>query len=361
MKRMMYLILGLAVVVAGCGRAYEEEAPLEIPQVDSAQLKQTRITCVMDEPVISGTNLVYCSTFQLAWNELKDGIIKSDIRMQDEPPMVELFNKGLATKKDISDSAYMAMAGFGRDGIVDKINQALKGKFQDQAPKVSEQVGSDEILAYAFLYKNLKFKYVFGKSKYPIDFKAASGNISVKGFGIDVDVEIPDYEEVVKQVSILDYQSDDDFIIRLLTTSVDDEIIMAKINPGKTISEMISTVQSRIKRGTPASFGSRDILSIPKIDFNVSHSYNELLNKNFTNKGWQEYFIRKALQAIRFRLNEIGVILKSESRSIYSKGSSYVARRLVFDKPFLIYLKEKDGQSPYFAMWVDNPELLVKD
>ncbi|MFA5793852.1 MAG: hypothetical protein WC980_02095 [Candidatus Brocadiia bacterium] len=360
MGKALYLILGLVIAVAGCGRAQEEESPLEIPQVDSTQLKQTRITSVLDEPVVSGTNLVYCSTFQLAWNELKDGIIKEDIRMKDEPPLVGLLNRGLASKKDISDSAYVAMAGFGKDGIVDKINQALKSKFQDQAPVVREDLEPIDILAYAFLYKNLKFKYIFGKLKYEFDFRGSSGITSVKAFGID-NRRLPDYEQVAKQVSILDYQNDDDFIIRLLTDSADDEVVLAKINPGKTISETVLTVLERIKKGTPAAFGENDKLSIPKIDFNVRHSYKELLDKDFTNKDWHDYFIRKALQSIRFRLNERGVILKSETKIFVEyKCLPPVHRQLFFDKPFLIYLKEKGGKSPYFVMWVDNPELLVK-
>jgi hypothetical protein len=32
---------------------------------------------------------------------------------------------------------------------------------------------------------------------------------------------------------------------------------------------------------------------------------------------------------------------------------------MVFDKPFLVVLERADAMSPYFVMWVDNPELLV--
>ena len=31
----------------------------------------------------------------------------------------------------------------------------------------------------------------------------------------------------------------------------------------------------------------------------------------------------------------------------------------VFDKPFLIMLQRKDAEMPYFALWVDNTELLM--
>jgi hypothetical protein len=33
---------------------------------------------------------------------------------------------------------------------------------------------------------------------------------------------------------------------------------------------------------------------------------------------------------------------------------------LVFDKPFLVLLKLASSDKPYFAMWVDNSEVLVR-
>ena len=33
-------------------------------------------------------------------------------------------------------------------------------------------------------------------------------------------------------------------------------------------------------------------------------------------------------------------------------------RRLAFDRPFLLYLKERESDVPYFAMWIENEEVL---
>ncbi len=40
-----------------------------------------------------------------------------------------------------------------------------------------------------------------------------------------------------------------------------------------------------------------------------------------------------------------------------SLGSA--ATYYIFDRPFLLYLKKRAGGRPYFAMWIDDPELLV--
>ena len=100
-------------------------------------------------------------------------------------------------------------------------------------------------------------------------------------------------------------------------------------------------------------------MQIPKINFNITHAYSELINKHFKNKGYVEYFIRKAQQDILFKMDEKGAILISEARILAGKGVS-IPKHLIFDEPFLIYLKEKDRKYPYFAMWADNPELMIK-
>ena len=35
-------------------------------------------------------------------------------------------------------------------------------------------------------------------------------------------------------------------------------------------------------------------------------------------------------------------------------------RHFVFDKSFLLYLKQKDSDAPYFAMWIETAEVLEK-
>ena len=32
----------------------------------------------------------------------------------------------------------------------------------------------------------------------------------------------------------------------------------------------------------------------------------------------------------------------------------------IFDQPFLLMIRYKDSEQPYFAMWVDNAEIMVK-
>jgi hypothetical protein len=345
----------LLTLTAGCTST---EAPV---QVDSSKLEKTLITSHMEEKITPGRNLIYCLTFQIAWNELKDNIIKEDIRLTDEPPIVPFLNKSLSTKADISEDCYVAMAGFGKDGILEKINKALKAKFGADAPVVEEQLGPDWIFAYAFLYKNLEFKQEFECLEKSIAFPFNGGVKKVKAFGIkEYDSDSKRHQKIARQVSILHYNffsEHPDFVIRLKSASPDDEIILARVEPEETLAKTLAGVQRQIENAEPDTLDYDDTLQIPQFDFDLKHSYSELCNKHFKNKGFKGYFILKAIQSIRFKLSEKGVLLKSEARI----PVPCEPKRLIFDRPFLIYLKEKGAKYPYFAMWVGNAELLVKE
>lgn len=67
------------------------------------------------------------------------------------------------------------------------------------------------------------------------------------------------------------------------------------------------------------------------------------------------------IQSVRFRLDEYGAILKSQAAGVVKCAVKQrkKPRQFVFDKPFLILLERKGAGQPYFALWVDNAELLV--
>jgi hypothetical protein len=382
------VLLTLGLIPAGCNysevaekvaqaHSSKKDAGDAAPQVDSSSLKETTITSQMEGKITPGKNLIYCSTFQIAWNELKDKIVKEDIRLTNEPPIVTFLNKSLSTKADISEDCYVAMAGFGKDGIVQKINNALREKFREAPPVVQRHIEPDWILAYAYLHKNLRFKVAFDKFEndgYPLFFNSREKKNNVQSFGIDryCEDEKPEFE-MGKQVEVLYYSEPPEkklvekdgklvaedrreFIVRLKTTSVSDELVLACIEPEETLSATFEAAVSRTEGHTAAPLKTNDILLIPKLNLNILHSYSELLKKYLRNKGFEGYWIAEALQSIRFSLTEKGALLSSDTHiSVFCDH-----RLLVFDKPFLLYLKEKGAKYPYFAMWVGNAELMVR-
>jgi serine protease inhibitor len=127
--------------------------------------------------------------------------------------------------------------------------------------------------------------------------------------------------------------------------------------------ETVDSVFKRIGQGRKANLEENDTIQIPKLDFDVLREYQEIIGRGVLNKGLTDYYISKAIQSIRFKLNEKGALLKSEA-AMAMIGMSMETKRpkcLVFNQPFLLCLKEKTGKYPYFVMWVDNAELLLQE
>ena len=79
-------------------------------------------------------------------------------------------------------------------------------------------------------------------------------------------------------------------------------------------------------------------------------------DKRLVNAGFNGYHIAKALQTIRFKLDRSGAELSSESQIFCLPDATH----FVLDRPFLIVVKKRGAQRPFFVMWVDNAELLCK-
>lgn len=315
----------------------------------------TVVAPYLEHAVPKSHNLIYCNTFQIAWRELRDSIVGGPIAMEAEIPLVGFLNTGAVSTAAAAD--YVAMAGFGRDHIVASINGELVRKFGEAAPSIKTELEEDDILAYAYLFKNLLFEDEFEDIEQPLFFQGAA-SADVRAFGIEK-FDHALHEKMGAQVRILDYQDDLDFILTLSTTSPTDIMVLALVEPRKTLLETYSAVEERIAHASPERLKKDDVLKIPKIAFDIEHSYGELLNKAFKNEGFTDYFIAEALQAIRFKLDQKGALLESESEIVLKKNGNE-GRYLVFSQPFLLYLKEEDGPYPYLAVWVNDPEILIE-
>lgn len=356
MKKSVILIglLSGCLLLSSCSFKRPLTAEAKTLQINSKDLKSTVVSSYLEQPVQAGRNIIYCSSFQLAWNEFEDNIIKDKLKLDGNPEMAVKLDKRLTDKNDISEKDYFVMSGYGRDNIVEKINKGLKDKFKDDAPKVEEQLFPDDIMAYAYLYKNLQFKDEFESLAEPLKFNGED----VKAFGINS--KNSKNENIAKQVQVLYYKSPDDFVIKLISKSENDEFILAKLTPGTDLLKTIEAVNTRIKDGEETGLYENETLRIPKFSFDITRDFDEILQRSILNKGFEGYFIAKARQDTRFILDEKGAVLKSEGRIIAQKSAPVMVRSFIFDKPFLIMMREKGAKAPYFALWAETAELMVK-
>lgn len=354
-----FYVLGVFITIA-IGQDHKEQPLMDTTgpvalRTNVKCLKHTIVTPHMNQRILQDTNVLWCSTFQLAWNELCN-LFGGPIRMEKAPTMVQILNQREASKNDLDEHSYIAMAGLGSEGIYKKINEKMQNQFQGQAnPQLFEEIHQSKMewIAYAYLYKQLPFRWAFTRFHGNLEF----GDKDVDSFGIDQLLnDQKDETRMASQVTILDYHDSDNFIIELKTCAKDDRLILAKIPPRDTLRETIATVECNIVGKKPRELDELTDLYIPILNFNLLHEYEDLYYKLIHTDKHGDTFIIYAAQLVQFRLDETGAVLESEA--IVAMGGKEI-KRLIFDKPFLILLKRRGAKRPYFALWVANAELLV--
>ena len=182
----------------------------------------------------------------------------------------------------------------------------------------------------------------------------------VKSFGIRKD-GFTVYRDLAKQVMLFDYKNDDDFIVKLLPEDENEEIILAKVKPEDTLYNTYTAVMNRINNSASSNFDLSDTIRIPEVDINMEKEYGELQGIIVEGK-LKGNIIEKAYQNIKFNLNREGAKLASEGIIVVptpGPGPIDTSKHLVFDKQYMICLKQKDAQKPYLLVWVDNENILV--
>ncbi len=341
--------------------AFTEQGLLE---ADASDLKETIVSPHLEAPIASGKNVLWCGTFQLAWNEAC-ALLGENVRLANEPPMVSILNKRSFKKRDIDAKSCVAVAGFVKDDVFGQIARQLQDTFHGQAtpryvPSGELTPRPQDIVVYSYLFKNLEFRVPFERIPTPVVF----GTKRVPCFGIGEEYKHKHYE-MLEQLLILDYQSKDDFVIELKTKSERDRVILAKMSPKPTLKATIDAVRERAN-SAPTQPRTGDVLKVPKLNFDVTRRFTELEGKELLHKNPQvanDLVVLSALQNIRYQFDEQGARLRSESHIAFGCGSTPspppTRHLMVFDKPFLIMLQTTGANVPYFALWVGNPELLV--
>lgn len=320
---------------------------------DKKELNETKgvdVVPTLSDKVSADTS--WCPTFQLIWNDFKNDIVKQNIKFDKKLDMLDNLNKEDFTKNDISDSYYYKIYGRKNLELKSKIENAIKEKFNqksdilDQFDWSSDALDSgkdviDRYFLYSMLYREFEFNKKF--DTFNDKFKEIE---NVKYFGI-----IKDNNEIRDQIKVYYYNDENDFAIKLITKN-NDEVIVIKNPKGETFEE----IYNNIKDKETTDFNSDDNFMMPKIDFNVLREYNELENKKIeTIDGI--YTIEKAIQSIKFSLDEKGGKVKSEAGmdvKFETTASDKKIRNFYVDDTFALLLKESNKEKPYFALRVDD-------
>lgn len=294
---------------------------------------------------------VWCGTFNLIWNDLRDELAKQDIEFEEQTDLVDNLNKGTFTTDELDDDSYYKVYGNPSYELKAEIEDTIKEKFDEESKILDqfewkEKPSKNDYFLYAMLKKEFKFPKEFTKLEND-DFGDYE---DVEYFGIDSSTD----KNVRDQVEVLYYNSENDFAIKLFTKQ-NDEVIITKGNEEKSFGSVYDNIieQKENYEGNE-KFTKYDKLKIPNIKLDIKKDIDEVTNQPFLFSNGQPYVINTALQTIEFELDEKGGKIKSEAGIMMTMMSAEPKeepeiREFMVDDNFVIFLKEENSKLPYFA------------
>ena len=206
---------------------------------DIKETKGVDVVPTMEDVIAKDSS--WCPTFQLIFNDLKNDIVKQDIKFDKSNTFLDNLNKEEFKESDISSDYYYKTYGVKSIELKNKIIKGIKDKFNQKSDILDKfdftNSSPNNYFFYSMLYREFKYPKKFNKLD---NGKFNDKYDSIKYFGIkDKD------EELAKQIKVLYYNNEDDFAIKLLTTS-NDEVIINKNPKGNNFREIYNNITSRI-------------------------------------------------------------------------------------------------------------------
>ena len=286
----------------------------------------------LDENTI---NNLWVGTLDLAWKELEEKIGLNKIELEGKMPQIANdLNESTFSKEMLNPNDY-------------KINV--------------ERTVTNGYKIDATLNKELNFLESFDNFS---DYKWTFGNSEeyIKYFGINN----ASPEKMNKNVEILFYNKlnngsllSNDMAIKLKTKE-GDEIILYRTDDKKSFDEYYEDIKAKTKNYKGRTeFSEDDELRVPYVKVNGMINYNQLYDKKIKNS--KELYIYDVIQNVNFYLNERGCNLSSKATMVTEyMGIGQDTKYCYFQDTFIIFMKEANFDKPYFALKVDNNDILEK-
>ena len=281
-------------------------------------------------------NNLWVGTLDLAWKDLEKQLGKDKI---------ELENEELQIVNDLNSS------NFSKE-MLDSNDYTIN----------VERTMTDGYKINATLNKELNFLEVFDNFSNDYNWKFGNNEENIKFFGINN----ASSEDMNKNIEILFYNKisnnelkSNDFAIKLRTKE-NDEIILYRTDELKSFDEYYQDIKEKEQKYTGSKeFSGDDELRVPYVRVNGQICYNELYGKVI--KDTNGLYLYDVIQNVNFSLNEKGCNLSSKATMVTEyMGIGEDTKYCYFQDTFIIFMKENKSNNPYFALKVDNTDILEK-
>jgi hypothetical protein len=340
-------------------------APQRVFDGDSQKLAATVVVPTLDTPVPGGKNAIWCASFQIAWDRLKNDVAGEAIQVATAEAAAARLNAGELPPDAIDEASCYATAGRVKDGIRERIRADMQKRFQ----KAAIEFGSADsaVVAYAYLQTRILFTIPYFENNEPLEFIGGDGKVTaVSSFGLG-HKQVGRYLKLHDQPELLyvnlnhepgQWKPPTEFVLDLCHDSTPNQVIVARIPRKETLKETLDDLKRRLTKPPSKEYRNAvSVLLVPNLNWNIRHRFGELegSDKRLLNSKLQGLYVSDAIQTVDFHLDRSGVELRSEAGTAAASASF---GNCLFDHPFLILVKKRGAESPMLVIWVDNAELL---
>ena len=271
-------------------------------------------------------NNLWIGTLDLAWKDLEEKV-GGRIELEENIDIANELNNSSFSKDMLDENDYTI-----------NVTRTVTNGYN-----IETKLNKNLNFWYPFDNFNNDYNYTFGKD----------GNDYIKYFGINNASK----EELNQNVEVLFYNGNNDFAV-LLNTKEGDKIILYRTDENKSFNEYYEDINN--KKGNyngSTAFEENDELLVPYVNVNGTVAYNELADKIIKNTNGM--YISNVIQDVNFNLNESGCNMQSHA-TMTTEYLSIGSRYFWFRDTFIIFMKEENSNMPYFALKVDNQDILEK-
>lgn len=279
-------------------------------------------------------NNIWIGTLDLAWKDLEEKIGTNKIEFEENIEIANKLNQSNFSKEMLDSNDYNI-----------KVERTWTNGYKIDAELIKE-------LNFLEPFDNLTDSHslIFGESDKRLKCFGIN-NATLKK--IDKNVEVLFYDKISEN-----NLNGKTFAVKLKTKE-GDEIILYRTDEEKSFEEYYNDIiEKNNNYNGRREFEGFDELIVPYVRINGMISYNELYAKEIKNsRGLIMYDVT---QNVNFYLNEKGCNLSSKASMTTEYMGISDSMYCYFEDKFIIFMKEENSDRPYFALKVDNDDILEK-
>lgn len=348
----MLAVVGLfSSILCGCAKEAVNKSETAVTE-QNQKVEQTKQS---DE--YKQFNDFFTPAFQLIWNDFSEKFIKGEVRfVGGNPEIVNNLNQKRLTDSMVSKNDLYKTIGNQTFATKKRIERELKRKFHEKSKLLDAIEWTKKADSRYVLYAMFKKDIEFSKAFKDLDAgKFNSSKENYKYFGVTKNAD-----EYRKFVFPIYYKDRNDYAVKL-TTKTNDEIILLTDNSNRKVFEIWDDFyKNKYAKKSNLAFDEDAELIVPQISFNKQIKYNEFLGKKIEDSN---LVIETALEDIEFSLDKTGAKIRNEAIMGVERMSlrhEQLKKKYHFNKPFILFIKDKNADVPYFALKIKDGKYLKK-